>query len=259
MKLAGITHNCKPISTPLEFGKRFEKLSEEETAVDIQKYQMIIGCLTYAATATRPDIAASVGILSQFISKPGKQHWEGIKRILRYLKGTVDYGLLYSCHEGSAMLKGYSDADWAGDPNTRRSTPGYTFQIYGNLISWQSKRQATVAKLSSEAEYIALSIAGQEAIWLRRLITDLGIKLKEPTILFEDNQSAIELSKNPKYHNRTKQIDVSYHFIREQVTAKTLCINYCCTEEMLADVMTKGLPRPTFKKFRDKLGICRID
>ena len=127
------------------------------------------------------------------------------------------------------------------------------------MISWQSKKQTTVAKSSTEAEYVALSIASQEAIWLRRLIEDLEIKLTEPIILFEDNQSAIELSKNPKHHNRTKHIDVSYHFVREQVTAKTLCIKYCRTEEMLADIMTKGLPRPTFEKFRDKLGLHKID
>ena len=127
------------------------------------------------------------------------------------------------------------------------------------MISWQSKKQATVAKLSTEAEYVPLSIASQEAIWLRRLIKDIKIKLTEPTILFEDNQSTIELSKNPKHHNRTKHIDVSYLSVCEKVTAKTLCIKYCSAKEMLADIMTKGLPKPTFEMFRDKLGLYKID
>ena len=249
---------CKSVSTPLEAGRRFQKLSEDEEMVDVQQYQMMIGCLTYAATTTRADIAAAVGILAQFMAKPGKEHWEGVKRILRYIKGTLNYGLRYSAAGNEIKLSGYSDADWAGDLDTRRSTSGYVYQINGCTISWSSKRQITVAKSSTEAEYVALSTSTQEAIWLRVLLGDLGFKQRKPTVIFEDNQSSIELSKNPKFHNRTKHIDVSFHFVRERVADNSVEVKYCPTEDMAADMMTKGLTKAKFEKFRDMIGITNI-
>lgn len=250
---------CKPVSTPLEQGRKFQQLSEDEKPVNVQGYQMIIGCLTYATTATRPDLAAAVGILSKFMAKPGKDHWTGIKRILRYVQGTLNYGLVYSATDKSHVLVGYSDADWAGDLDTRRSTSGYVFQIQGNTVSWCSKRQASVSKSSTEAEYIALSGASQEGIWIRRLLADINLEQKGPTIILEDNQGAIELAKNPKFHNRTKHIDVAYHFIREQVHLKAISVEYCPTKHMLADIMTKGLGKIAFENFRDSLGIKKIN
>ena len=187
---------CKPVSTPLEQGQKFQQLSKDESPVDVQSYQMIIGCLTYAATATRPDLAAAVGTLSKFMSKPGKDHWTGVKRILRYLKGTLNYGLAFTVDDNNHASVGYSDADWAGDLATRHSTSGYVFQIQSNTVSWSSKRQASVSKSSTEAEYIALSGATQEPIWMRRLLTDIGIEQAEPSTIFEDNQGVIELAKN---------------------------------------------------------------
>ncbi len=137
---------------------------------------MAIGCLTYATTISRPDLAAAVGVLSKFMSKPGKEHWQGIKRVLRYIQGTLKYGLMFSTDGTSPTLTGYSDADWGGDASTRRSTTGYVFQIQGNTVTWCSKRQASVSKSTTEAEYVALSTACQEAVWLRRLLSDIGIK-----------------------------------------------------------------------------------
>ena len=126
------------------------------------------------STATRPDIAAAVGVLSQYMSRPSKDHWIGVKHVLRYLKGTLMYGLKFSAHEEEPELLGYSDVDWAGDVDTRRSTSGYVFQIGSSTVSWSSKKQATVAKSSTEAEYVALSSATQEAVWLRGLMGDLS-------------------------------------------------------------------------------------
>ena len=249
----------KPVSTPLEQGRKFQQLSDDEKPVDVQAYQMIIGCLTYATTATRPDLAAAVGILSKFMSKPGKDHWTGIKRILRYIQGTLNYGLVFSADDKSHTLVGFSDADWAGDLDTRRSTSGYVFQIQGNTVSWCSKRQATVSKSSTEAEYTALSGACQEAVWMRRLLADIGFEQRGPSTIFEDNQGAIELAKNPKFHNRTKHIDVSFHFIREQVNLKAISVKYCPTQDMLADIMTKGLSKIAFQRFRDNLGVKEIN
>ena len=153
------------------------------------------------STATRPDIAAAVGVLSQYMASPSKDHWIGVKRVLRYLKGTLKYGLKFTAHGEEPELFGYSDADWAGDVDTRRSTSGYVFQIGSSTVSWSSRKQATVAKSSTEAEYVALSSATQEAVWLCRLMEDLGRQMDAPTTIYEDNQGAIELAKNAKYHN----------------------------------------------------------
>ena len=155
-------------------------------------YQQAIGCLTYASTSTRPDISAAVGVFSQFMSNPSTDHWAGMKRIPRYIKGTLDFGLRFSVIDNK-MLSGYSDADWAGDIDTRISTSGYVFKIGGATVSWSSKKQATVAKSSTEAEYVALSTAAQKMIWLRQLMENIGFGTTSPTVLYEDNNGAIEL------------------------------------------------------------------
>ena len=245
---------CKPVATPMDSNASFDKLSDEDERFDRTTYQQAIGCLTYLATRTRPDISASVGILSKFMADPGPAHWSGVKRILRYLQGTRNYGLVFVGGDKDVLL-GYSDSDWAGDIVTRRSTSGYVFQLGQSTISWCSKRQQTVAKSSTEAEYVALSIASQEVIWLRRLLSDLKVDMSAATEMMEDNRGAIDLSKNPKNHGRTKHIDVSYHFTRERIASKEIKVNYVPSAANLADVMTKPLPRVPFENFRDGLGV----
>ena len=203
-------------------------------------------------------IAAAVGILSQYMSRPSKDHWIGVKRVLRYLKGTLTYGLTFFADQKEPELFGFSDADWAGDIDTRRSTSGYVFKLGKSTVSWSSQKQATGAKSSIEAEYVTLSSAAQEAIWLRRLMDDLHQKVDEPTIIFEDNQGAIEMAKNPKNHKRTKHIDICHHFVRERVMLNEIKVIYCPTEDMVADVMIKGLPKHTFEKLRNLLGLYDI-
>ena len=249
---------CKPVSTPLEPGKQFHELSDNERPANIHEYQKIIGCLTYVTTATRPDLAAAVGILSKYMTKPSQEHWKGVKRILRYIKGTLNFGITFQAKDQTCILTGYSDADWANDTETRRSRSGYVFQINGCTISWCSKKQSCVSRSSTEAEYMALSLATQEAIWLRRLLENIGVKQKESTVMCEDNQAAIQLSRNPKFHNRTKHIDVAFHFVREKVQDKSIHVVYCRTDEMLADILTKGLPRQTFEKLRKQLCVTEI-
>ena len=140
------------------------------------------------------------------------------------MKGTVDFGLKFSCTDNeNPQVVGYSDADWAGDLDTRRSTSGYVYQIGQSRVSWCSKRQGTVAKSTTEAEYVALSQATQEAVWLRRLLSEIGYLTNTPTTVFEDNQGAIELSKNARFHNRTKHIDVAHHFVRERILNEIQC------------------------------------
>jgi len=192
------------------------------------------------------------------MSNPSEIHWMGVKRIFRYLRGTSKYGLVYD-GSGDLELTGFSDADWAGDINTRRSTSGYVFQLGKFTITWSSRKQATVAKSSTEAEYVALSTATQEGIWLRRLLINLDLKPSSPTVIFEDNQGVIDLSKNPKHHDRTKHIDVSHHFVRERVASNEIAVVYCPTDEMAADILTKGLSTIKFHKFRNMLGVYDIE
>ena len=156
-------------------------------------------------------------------------------------------------------MRGYSDADWAGDLDTRRSTSGYVFQIGDSTVSWSSKRQSTVAKSTAEAEYVALSFATQEAVWLRQLLDSLGFPARDATVIFEDNNGAIDLSRNDKYHNRTKHIDISHHFVRERVESKEIDVLPCNTNDMVADILTKGIPRVQFEKLREMLGVGVCD
>lgn len=247
--------DCKPVSTPLEPGVTFHKRLNDEEPCDKHVYQQAIGCLTYVSTATRPDIAAAVSILSTLTSDPSKEHWTGIKRLLRYIKGTLNFGLKFRAH-GDEELYGYSDANWAGDVDTRRSTSGYVFKIADSTISWSSRKQATVAKSTTEAEYVSLSQATQEAIWMRQLLSDVGHKADKPTLLYEDNQGAIEIAKNQRLHSRTKHIDITFHFIRERISSNEIKVMYCESESMLADIMTKGLSKIRFEKLRYMLGVC---
>ena len=172
---------------------------------------------------------------------------------------TLNFALKFSNDDSERQLYGFSDADWAGGIDTRRSTSGYVFKIANSTVSWCSKRQSSVAKSTTEAEHIALSLAVQEAIWLQRLLFDVGYEIDSPTTLYEDNQGAIELSKNLKFHNRTKHIDISYHFICERVLSKEISVTYCSTDNMLADVMIKGLTRDNFEKFRSSLNVHPVD
>ena len=157
-----------------------------------------------------------------------------------------------------SCLRGFADADWAGDVMTRKSTSGYVFQIGTSTISWKSKLQSIVALSSTEAEYVSLSSATHEAVWLRVLLDGMGFKQDNATTIFEDNQGAIALAKNPTHHSRTKHIDIKYHYVREAVSTKEINLEYCPTQDMIADSLTKGLPRPQFEKLRLKLGVVKL-
>ena len=192
--------DCKPVSTPIEPGTKFRKLTADEEVIDESLYQAAVGSLNYAAIATRPDLSVAVGKLSQFMKNPGKEHWIGIKRVFRYIQGTLNYGLKFS-YSDSFKLYGYSDADLAGCVDTRKSTSGHVFRIGDSTISWRSKKQPIVALSSTEAEYVALCAAAQETIWLRNLLKDINILQPGATTLYEDNQGAIaeELSSYEAY------------------------------------------------------------
>lgn len=175
-------------------------------------YRELIGALIYLAVATRPDISNAVSRLAQFSNNLKKQHWLTAKRVLRYLAGTTDYGLLF--FRADQPLIGYSDADWGGCALDRQSYSGYVFLLGGATISWKSQKQRTVALSSTEAEYISMTEATKEGLYLRSLLTELGLSRMAATTLYVDNQGAQYLAHDHLYHPRTKHIDIRYHFLR---------------------------------------------
>jgi len=205
---------------------------------------------------TRPDIAYAVGAVSRYSSNPGELHWKAVKRILRYLKGTANFALEYN-GGSSEKVKGYSDADWAGSLDDRRSTTGYVFTMNGAAVTWSSKKQPTVALSTTEAEYMAMTQAAKEAIWIRRFLAEVlgeNEEANEKLEVFTDNQGALALAQNPVFHARTKHIDIRHHFIRE-VEGKDLSVSFCGTEEMVADVLTKGLSQEKHNYFVKGMGL----
>ena len=193
--------NSKQISTPVDVNDKLLAASEDSELVDQQLYQSAVGSLLYLSCWTRPDITFAVSNAARLCSKPTKQHWTAGKHIMRYLRGTKNYGLLYT-RDGKNDVEGYSDADWAGDVNDRKSTSGYLFTIGGGVVSWRSKKQTSVALSTAEAEYMALASAAQEAIWIRQLNLELNHPPSHATVIHEDNQSAIAIAKNPQFHGR---------------------------------------------------------
>ena len=202
-------------------------------------YQSAVGSLMYAMVCTRPDIAYAVGVVSRFMKNPGKAHWEAVKWILRYLKGTSTSCLCFG--NGDPVLQGYTDADYAGDKDHRKSTSGYLMTYAGGAVSWQSRLQKCVSTSTTEAEYIAAVDAGKEVLWMKNFLQELGMK-QEKYVLFCDSQSAIHLAKNSSYHSRTKHIDVRYHWIRDVVSSKLLKLEKIHTDDNGSDMMTKILP-----------------
>ena len=228
-------------------------------------YRQAVGSLLWLALCSRPDISYTVGQVAKFNANPGPDHWKAVLRIFRYLKFTGPMGIVYrysvshvdnqlvmfrSANDlgglGNPVLSGYSDANFARDIDTRRSTSGFIFMLAGAPISWQSRAQATVALSSTEAEYIALAGAAQEAIWFLQVLREFKFAITAPVLIYEDNQSAIKLVENPVFHKKSKHVDIKYHFVRELVENRTLEIQYVSTVENVADIFTKPL---SFKEF----------
>ncbi|XP_048137760.1 uncharacterized mitochondrial protein AtMg00810-like [Rhodamnia argentea] len=244
--------DCKPISTPLD-GNAKACADEGRELEDSTMYSQLVGSLIYL-TITRPDIAFAVGVASRFMGKPRKPHLDAAKRILRYVKKTFDFGLLYK-RVSLGELVGYCDADFARDHYTRRSTTGYSFNLGSTIVSWYSKRQPIVSLSTTEAEYRAATMAARESTWLVRLLDDLHQSIDYSTILFCDNLSAISLAENTVFHARTKHVEVHYHFLREKVLQGEIKMEYTKTGDQVADIFTKGLGAAKFDEFRTQLGM----
>ncbi|KAJ9675533.1 hypothetical protein PVL29_024456 [Vitis rotundifolia] len=246
---------CKPIDTPMDSQKKLG-IEKESTPVDRGRYQRLVGRLIYLSH-TRPDIGFAVSAVSQFMHSPTKEHMEAVYRILRYLKMTPGKGLFFRKTE-NRDTEVYSDADWAGNIIDRRSTSGYCSFVWGNLVTWRSKKQSVVARSSAEAEYRALAQGICEGIWIKRVLNELGQTSSSPILMMCDNQAAISIAKNPVHHDRTKHVEIDRHFITEKVTSETVKLNYVPTKHQTADILTKALPRPNFEDLTCKLGLYDI-
>ena len=258
-------------------------LNVEETSL----YASLVGGLLYASVWTRPDIAHAVGELTRFIAKPRLVHMQACIRVMRYLKGCTQLGLVYggrdihmvthpttekkvnhsytrddsskkeemktAIQETNKVILGpiFADANWAGDLENRRSTTGIIVKMNGDLVLWRSTRQKSIATSSTEAEYVSLGAAAKEVMWLRKLLAELGWMQDAATKIFGDNQASIIIAKNDIQHNRIKHIDIQHHFIREQVKDKKIELIWIPTQQQQADILTKGLGRNLFNAMRD--------
>jgi hypothetical protein len=211
-------------------------------------YKELIGGLLYASGWTRPDIAYATGQVSRYMDTHNKEHWMAAKRIPRYLKGTKDAYIQYARCQGELMMECYSDSDWAGDHDDRKSTSGYLITLAGGPISWRSKKQQVVALSTAEAEYVAMTEACQEVVYLRPLLKELDEEQKGPTLVYQDNQASIVISKDLCFHKRTKHIDIKYHYVRELVQKQIVQPVYIPTTDMKADMFTKPLSRDKFER-----------
>ncbi|XP_068304424.1 uncharacterized mitochondrial protein AtMg00810-like [Pyrus communis] len=242
--------DVKPISTPVVTG---QKLSAHvgDPHEHPEMYRSVVGALQYL-TLTRPDLSYAVNQVCQFMHSPKNTHWAAVKRILRYLKATFSHGLIYRPED--ATLTAYSDADYAGNPDTRHSTGGFCIYLGSNLVSWSSKKQKTVSRSSAEAEYRQLAYTAAELSWLRSLYRDLHLHLVRP-VIWCDNVSSIALASNPVFHSRTKHLEVDFHYVREKVVRGQLLVHYVCSQDQLADIFTKGLSSSRFKFLVSKLPV----
>ncbi|GKA78617.1 ribonuclease H-like domain-containing protein [Tanacetum coccineum] len=243
--------NCNPCRTPVDTESKLGNDSDPVSYPTL--YQSLAGSHKYL-TFTRPDISYVVQQVCLHMHDPREPHFSALKRILRYVRGTLDYGLkLFS--SSTTSLVAYSDADWAGCPTTRRSTSGYCMFLGNNLLSWSAKRQPTLSHSSAEAEYHGVANAVAETCWLRNLLRELHTPLSFATLIYCDNVSAIYLSSNPVQHQRTKHIEIDIHLVRDLVAAGQVRVLHVPSRYQYADIFTKGLPSALFEEFRTSLSV----
>jgi hypothetical protein len=244
----------RPMSTPMI--TNWKKLSASDSQlVDATTYRQLIGSLMYLVN-TRPDICFAVNTLSQYMVEPRSVHMVGAKHILRYVAGIMDFGLDYVRGDGVSLV-GYIDLDWAGCAADRKSTSGCCFSLGLGLVSWFSRKQKLVALISVEAEYLAASQASCEAIWIHKMLVGLFGQGMYLTVIHCDNQSCIKLYENLVFHDRSKDIEIRYHFVHYWVQRGVVQLQYISTDDQVADILTKALPWGKHVFFRDKMGLVR--
>jgi len=253
--------DSKSVSTPLashfKLSAKMSPSSEDEIkCMEEVPYANAVGCLMYLMVCTRPDISHAVSVVSRYMANPGKEHWNAVKWVFRYLAGTRDLGIVFDQKEASEDVVGYVDSDYAGNLDSRRSMTGYAFMFSGGPVCWKSTLQDTVALSTTEAEYMAVTEAAKEAVWLKGLVSELGF-MQDSVLLHCDSQSAIHLAKNQVYSARTKHIDVRYHRIREWLASGDLTLSKVHTDENASDMLTKPVPREKFERCLNLLHVLR--
>ena len=245
--------NCNRIGTPMDPGAHLSSCMspqspEEQKAMQDIPYLSAVGTLQYLATSTRPDISYAVGVLARFNKNPGIEHWKAVKHLFHYLKGSLDYKLVYGPSDSSQMFTTYTDADHGGNPDNGHSTGGYAIIMAGGAVSWSSRLQPVVS-LSTKAEYIAAVEAGKEIIWMQNLLTEFGFNITSPSPLLIENNSAVTVAKNPEHHGRMKHLDLLFHWLHDTVEAGYISPIHIPTTAQAADIFTKPLKR-------HKIDIC---
>lgn len=249
-------HNSKPVATPMQTSVKQSLFPGDQDPSDDVPYRQAVGSLMYLMVGTRQDLAFVVRKLSQYCEKPLKPHWISVKRVLLYISGTRNRGIQYGASQSLAIVR-YSDSDWGGCLETRKTTSGNVFMLAGGAVSWRSHKQTVVATSSCEAEYIASCLATKEALWLSRLYCDVhGLaNLKTVTIRI-DNSGSISTAQNTSINQRNKHVDIQYHFVRDCVTAKKVIFEYLSTKHPIADPFTKPLKT---ERFTTLMGVIQFD
>ncbi|XP_073225743.1 secreted RxLR effector protein 161-like [Cicer arietinum] len=246
--------NCNPATIPMEINAKLE-IEIEEEPTDLTLFKQV-GSIRYLCN-TRSDICDSLGVVSRFMERPKHSHWLAVKRIMRYIQGTIGHGIMFATnlkHENEDLV-GYSYSDWCGDKNDIKRTSGYVFKFMKSPIAWSSKKQPVIALSSCKAEYIDVSYEACQALWLESLTTELKMEICRPIPLLIDNISTINLAKNHVSHERSKYIETKFHFLRDQVERSKLKLIYCQTEVQLTDIMTKALRTSIFEFVRRLLSV----
>ena len=247
-------NDCNPISTQMECKVKLSKYDEGEE-VDPTFFKSLVRSLCYL-TCMRHGILYVVGLMSRYMKNPKITHFKAAKRIIYYIKCTTDFGLLYS-FSNYYKLVGYNDSDRGGDVDDRKSTTEFVFFMGDTVFTWMSKKQPIITLSTCETEYVAATSSVCHAIWLRNLLKELGLTQVAPTKICVNNKSAIALSKNPIFHDRSKHIGTCYHYIRECITRKNVQIDYAMTKDQVADIFTKPLKVEDFIKFKNILGVVK--
>jgi hypothetical protein len=241
---------CKPISIPLEQNVKLSA-NEGDLVKDITMYRRIVGSLIYM-TITRPNLSYAVGVVSQFMQTPQKPHLDAVRRILRYIKHILQCGIFYEA-KSQLQVHGYTYVDWVGNVLDRRSTSGFMFSFGSGVISWSSKKQPTIDLSSTKVEYRGTTIIACEVVWLEKILSNLGLSVDVPIIIYCDNISSIILVNNLIYHAKTKHIEVHYHFIREKVLAKEIDLIDVSTKDQVVDIFTKALGTDKLRSLKNCL------
>ncbi|XP_050920425.1 secreted RxLR effector protein 161-like [Lathyrus oleraceus] len=244
--------DANPVGTPMECGSKLSK-HENREIVNTTLYKSLVRSLRYL-TSTRLNILYDVGVVSRYMEAPTTTHFKATKRILRYIKGTTNFGLHYYSFNNFEII-GYSDSGWSGDLDDKKNTTGFMFFMGDTAFTWMSKKQPIITLSICEAEYVAATSCVCHAIWLRNLLKELKTPQEDPVEICVDNKSALALAKNPVFHERRKHIDTRYHFIRECIEKKEVKLKYVMSRDQTAGIFTKPLKLETFMKLRNMLGV----